>query len=65
MVARAGTTTGKMVAEAIERLARTDARIAGTVLNRATAEAVERYSYGYRYADAKAAGAPKGSERPI
>lgn len=47
LVARAGVTTRKQLAEAVEQLKRVDARPIGTVLNRADEES----SYGYSYRD--------------
>ncbi len=63
LVTAAGVTTGRAVAEAAERLAQVDARLVGTILNRATAEATYGYGYGYGYGYA-AAGTNGGPERP-
>jgi succinoglycan biosynthesis transport protein ExoP len=47
LVASAGVTTGRAVADSVERLRQVDARVVGTVLNRAAAEATYGYGYGY------------------
>ncbi|MCU1448649.1 MAG: capsular biosynthesis protein [Acidimicrobiales bacterium] len=54
LVARAGKTTARILAESLERLRSVDARVAGTVLNDASPEAVYGYGGGYAYADSTA-----------
>ncbi len=60
LVARADVTTGKALAEAMDRLRRVEARVAGSVLNGAEPEAGYGYGGSYTYASEPAAGERTG-----
>jgi capsular exopolysaccharide synthesis family protein len=55
LVALAGTTTGRVVRQALEILTQVSAPVVGTVLNGVTAEGAYGYAYNYRYYHADAA----------
>jgi tyrosine-protein kinase len=49
LVASAGISTARALGRSLELLGRVDARVVGTVLNRAPDSAAYRYGYGYAY----------------